>query len=371
MLGEYIVEQLTLKAYELGIDALAVTHPHPFTESLTKLTELQENKLYPDFVETNLKLRTDPKLLLPNVKSIISTALAYKTVEPKLSPNSGVLSRYAWGQDYHVIFYQRLEALAKWMQQNLDVNEYLIAVDTKPTIDRAVALRAGLGWLGQNCCVYVPNYGSWVFLGSILVDVELPITNTIPLKPSCDQNCSLCIKACPTNALYAPYKINPHICISYLTQMKGSIPRRLRPKIGAKLWGCDTCQQVCPENETALSGSHSHFLPLEAASIPVIPLLNITKKEFRRRFNHTALGWRGKGVLQRNAAIVCGNLKLTEAVNELAKSIEDPKAAVRTASAWALGQIDTKKARQILAKSLTVETDPDVIIEIKQALANQ
>ncbi len=365
------MEQLTLKAYELGIDALNVTHPRPFTESLTKLTKLKEAQLYPDFVETNLKLRTDARLLLPNVKSIISTALAYKTVEPKFNPNSGILSRYVWGQDYHVIFSQRLEALAKWMQQHLGVNEYLVAVDTKPTIDRAVALRAGLGWLGQNCCVYVPNYGSWVFLGSILVDAELPITDTIPLKPSCDQNCSLCIKACPTNALYAPYKINPHICISYLTQMKGSIPVRLRPNIGAKLWGCDTCQQVCPENKKARSCSHSHFLPLEASSIPVIPLLNITKKEFRRRFSHTALGWRGKEVIQRNAAIVCGNLKLTEAVVELAKSIRDPKLIVRAASAWALGQIDTKKARELLAKSLTEETDSDVIFEIKQALANQ
>lgn len=361
--------ELTKIATEIGLDAIAITHPKPFTDSLTTLKQLQSENLYPEFVEKDLQLRTNPQQLLPSVKSIISVAIAYKTLEPESPRGTGLLSRYAWGKDYHIILTDRLQKLVEWMQQNLGLKEYLIAVDTKPTIDRAIALRAGLGWLGQNCNVFIPNYGSWVFLGSILVDLELTPTESSLKKPPCSQECGHCIKACPTNALYAPYKINPHICISYLTQMKGFIPLELRPKIGVKLWGCDTCQQVCPENKKAkVSPNAQCFLPQEAPSIPIIPLLNITKKEFTNRFGKTALGWRGKGTLQRNAAIVAGNQKLIEAVDELKISLQDPKTVIRGTAAWALGEINTKKTRDILANARAREHDEQVLKEIELAL---
>lgn len=364
------MEQLFAQAYSLGLDAIAVTHPAPFNEALPVLTKLQEKQHYPDFVEQDLHLRINPQALLPSVKSIISTAVAYKSVHPRVQPRSGLLSRYAWGEDYHRVLPERLNELARWMQDHLGVNEYLVCVDTKPTIDRAIFLRAGLGWRGNNCCVYLPDYGSWVFLGNILVDVELPITNPAPMESRCG-DCELCVKACPTNALYAPGRINPYLCISYLTQMKGIIPRQLREKIGIRLWGCDICQEVCPYNKNAKSSSRSCFAPKEATSIPVIPLLNITNGEFKRRFGQTPMGWRGKAMLQRNAAIVCGNLRLNEAIPELAISLKDPKPVVRGTAAWALAKVSTSKARQILVEAYKSETDPQVLEEIKHGLDHQ
>ena len=365
--GGIAVERLFAQAHSLGLDAVAVTHSAPFTESLPVLAKLQETRLYPDFAEPDLNLRTNPQALLPSVRSIVSAAVAYKSVSPRIEPKSGLLSRYAWGDDYHRVLAMRLTGLAGWMQAHLGVNEYLVCVDTKPTLDRAIFLRAGLGWLGKNCCVYLPEYGSWIFLGSILVDLELPVINDAPMEPRCG-DCNLCVKACPTNALFAPGRINPFICISYLTQMKGAIPRQLRGKMGIRLWGCDICQEVCPYNQQARTSAHPCFSPKEAASVPVIPLLNITNSEFKRRFGHTPMGWRNKGLLQRNAAIVCGNLHLTEAIPELAIALKDPKSVVRGAVAWALAKIGTKKARQILAAARTRETDPHVMAEIKQAL---
>lgn len=368
--GGSIMDELSKKAREFGIDVIGITHSEPFMDSYDQLLKIKNEDLYPKFAETDLKLRTKPKMLMPGVKSIISAAIAYKTIDPDIKPHSGLLSRYAWGQDYHKILSKRLERFAMWMQKTWNVQSYLIAIDTKPTIDRAIFLRAGLGWVGKNCCVFSSQYGSWIFLGSIFTDVKLPSTNFPPQTQSCPENCNLCLKACPTNALFAPYQINPHICISYLTQMKGFIPRELRSKIGTNLWGCDICQQVCPANKKSACG-HDCFLPLESSSVEVIPLLNITKKEFNRHFGSTPIGWAGKSVLQRNAAIVCGNLKLTDAVDELAISLSNPNAIVRAAAAWALGEINTKKARDVLTKSLARESDLNIISELEYALTNR
>lgn len=364
------MQVLITQARALGIDAIAITDAEPFSDQTRKLSDLQESGLYPEFVEQDLALRTEPQRLLPSVQSIVSVAIAYKTVEPTVQPGAGLLSRYAWGEDYHTVLTKRLEALAKWMQEHLGVKEYLIAVDTKPTIDRAIALRSGLVWLGQNCCVFHPDYGSWIFLGSILIDVDLTTKQSQPkpLRPACDQCNSACVTACPTNALYAPYQIDPYKCISYLTQMKGIIPRHLREKIGIKLWGCDTCQQACPANKQAVSSSHSCFQPLETASIPVIHLLNISKREFNRRFAATPFAWRGKGIIQRNAAIICGNLRLVEATSELHQALNDPKVYVRATAAWALGKIGTNTAHDILNKALEKEIEQTVITEILLAL---
>jgi len=361
------LEQLFAYARSLGLDAIAITHPQPFTEARVVLEDRITNGLYPEFAERDLSVRINPQALLPSVKAIISVALAYKTVAPQIQPHSGIVSRYAWGEDYHRVLTAKLQQLAQWMQEHLDLSEYVIAVDTKPTIDRAIALRAGLGWLGYNSCVFVPPFGSWVFLGSILVDIALPVTSE-PIRQNPCHSCGRCIKACPTHALYAPYKINPHICISYLTQMSGIIPIELRDKIGNKLWGCDTCQEVCPINKQASVCSHAEFFPQPTTCIPVIPLLNISKREFSERFGKTPIGWRGKGILQRNAAIVCGNQQLKEAIPELAKCLRDPKPYLRVTAAWALGKINTLQAREALIAAKNWETDPEVLREIDTAL---
>ncbi len=361
------MQDLMEKAKELGIDKISVTHAQPFHDEYKNGLDLQLQGLYPKFVETDLNLRTNPAAILSSVRSIISVAIAYKSTAPSLEPLSGQLSRYAWGEDYHNILYLRLESLVTWLRKAYGIVDYYIAVDSKPPIDRAIALRAGLGWIGQNCSVFVPPYGSWVFLGEILVDQELPSISSPVQKPSCVADCGRCVKACPTNALYEPYKINPHICISYLTQMKGMVPRYLRPKLGTKLWGCDICQQVCPHNQKAPASNNDCFYPIEKTSIPLIPLLTISKKSFQQRFGHTALAWRGRGLLQRNAALILGNIGDPQAINGLSDALKDPKPVVRASAIWALTKINTSRSQELVAKAVDYETDPLVLAEVESS----
>jgi epoxyqueuosine reductase len=228
-----------------------------------------------------------------------------------------------------------------FLKEHFGASRCTKAVDTTFLIDRALAVEAGLGYPGRNCAVYVPPFGSWVFLGEILVDVELPPTKTKQQDNwACPQGCALCVQACPTGALFAPGKIQPKRCISYLTQMSGPIPLELRDKIGGKLWGCDICQQVCPVNQTAQPSRHREFSPLVGPHIELLPLLDLTKQEFTEQFGRTSMAWRGKNVLARNACIILGNQGRAEALPLLEKTArEHPSAIVKDAAGWAANKL--------------------------------
>lgn len=370
----FSLDLLREKAYELGLDALAITHPEPFQEMASILKDRQTRGLYPNFVAEDIELRVDPRKTMPQVRSIISVGIAYKTVEPGPIPHlHGLLSRYAWGVDYHRVLPDRMAKLGQFLQEEFGAQTIYFSTDTGPLIDRAIAVRASLGYTGQNCAVFVPPYGSWIFLGEILIDLELPPTTTPlgsqPQDCRAQDKCGQCVKACPTGALFAPYHCNPHICISYLTQMSGMIPIEWRNKIGKKLWGCDICQMVCSVNQTARPSRHPEFHPLEGTTVPLIPLLSLSNREFKERFGTTALNWRGKKTLQRNAAIILGNYKDPEAIPALSHALQDPKEVVRASSAWALGEIGTGRALDALTKAQLNEKHELVLEEITQALA--
>ena len=257
------MEELRRAAYNAGFDGVGVTTAAPLQYMKPILKRAKEEGHYPDFVEQDVDRRINPRFVLKNAVSVIAVAVAYKTVDPGPTPPlHGTVSRSAWGLDYHRELDKRMDRLIPFLKDRYHVQTWFKAVDTSPLIDRAIAIEAGLGIPGDNCAVYVPPFGSWVFLGEILVDVPLPFSTPSPSPMKACVECEACIKACPTQALYAPGTIRPQRCISYLTQKSGQIPLEFREKIRNSLWGCDICQQACPQNRSAKTSRHPEFQPI-------------------------------------------------------------------------------------------------------------
>ncbi len=336
------LRKLQQAVYEAGFDAFAVMPAKRIEYMLPILREAQAENRYPDFVDPEIEKRIDPRNLQRSARSIVSLAVSYFTGSPGACPPlHGTVSRSAWGVDYHQVLGERMNKVIGFLKEHFGASRCTKAVDTTFLIDRALAVEAGLGYPGRNCAVYVPPFGSWVFLGEILVDVELPPTKTKQQDNwACPQGCALCVQACPTGALFAPGKIQPKRCISYLTQMSGPIPLELRDKIGGKLWGCDICQQVCPVNQTAQPSRHREFSPLVGPHIELLPLLDLTKQEFTEQFGRPSMECRGKNVLARNACIILGNQGRAEALPLLEKTArEHPSAIVKDAAGWAANKL--------------------------------
>jgi epoxyqueuosine reductase len=215
-------------------------------------------------------------------------------------------------------------------------------------------VRAGIGWFGKNANVLTREFGSWVLLGELVTTLELPPDE--PLSKSCGQ-CVECIARCPTGAIGPDGRLDGRRCISDLTQLKSPIPREMRAAIGNRLWGCDDCQTVCPVNErkslAAKARAREEFAPLPnvgvAMDLPAV--LHMTKAQFRTWFGPTSMAWRGKAVLQRNAAVALGNSRDPQAVEPLIEALADRKALVRGHAAWALGRLREVCAGELLARA--------------------
>lgn len=339
--SEAIKQSIIDYALTHGFDLVGFTSAVPFTRTRRAMQKRVEAETYPHgLAESDLDLRTDPGKILAGAQSIISLGTAYSTVEPaEIRPGEtrGALSRYAWGMDYHHYFRPRLAELIKYINTLTAEQFHFTAMsDTGPLSDRAVAERAGIGFIGWNSALITPEYGSWVFLAEIVTDLPLPPDE--PLGRTCYQ-CGRCMDACPTGAIYAPYHVNPKKCLSYITQMKEDIPEEYRSALGTRLFGCDTCQSVCPHNQKAHIRKRPEFFPGPLGTAPELTeLLTMSNAEFNKTYGTIAAGWRGKRVLQRNAAIVLGNLRSKAALPYLTTALEDPKPQVQRAARWAIAQ---------------------------------
>ena len=341
--GESVIslDQLSNAIHAAGFNAFAIMPATPLEKLLPILEEAQAEKRYPAFAHPDLEKRINPQTLQPSAQSIISLAAAYYTGDPGPTPPlHGTISRSAWGRDYHRVLDERMDKVVHFLREHCGAHECTKAVDTSFLVDRALAVEAGLGYPGSNCAVYVPPFGSWVFLSEILVDVELPPTKKEGQDGwSCPIECDACIRACPTQALIAPGKIKPQRCLSYLTQTS-SFPEEFREKLGTRLWGCDTCQQACPINRQVEPISDPNFEPLVGPHVPLLPLLAMDKQEFEATFGQTSIAWRGKNVLQRNACIVLGNQRDPRALGPLQETVQNhPSPAVRAGALWAIEKI--------------------------------
>lgn len=367
-----LIHDLRQFAYSIGLDSLRVTDARPFTQEAMLLAQLQATGAYPPFAPQDIQMRCDPQRILAGARSIISVAVSYRlpphpVSTPKADSPRGLIARYARVGDYHPLLRSKLLELASYLQSRVGhAISTRVCVDTEPLLERAVARRSGLGWFGKNNLLYVPGLGSWVVLGELITDVALPPDEPIS-APSCG-DCQRCTMSCPTGALTTPYRVNVRRCLSYITQMPGQVPRELRKMLGRRVWGCDVCQSVCPWNREASFG-RMNWSPGADPHPHLIALLRISQRDFRRVFGSTAIAWRGKATLQRNAALALGNIGDPQSVDALAARLQsDAPPVVRGACAWALGQIGNRQARTRLLAASAVETSPEVLEEIALAL---
>lgn len=365
--------ELCAAADSLGIDKIGFTSADPFIELKDILIRHRTKGYESGFEEPDLDKRIDPSLTLEQPRSIISIAVAYpsKLKEPPRSePGSyrGILSRSAWGTDYHHVLRSRLERLEAWILARIPEARLKSMVDTGALVDRAVAERAGLGWIGKNCAVITPEWGSWVYLGEMITNLPFPPDK--PLTESCG-DCTICVDACPTGALVGPGQLNAQRCVSYLTQTKGLIEDdELKRKIGNRLYGCDTCQMVCPKNKGKHAFHHEELVPDHELVKPLLkPLLTMSNREFKERFGQSAAAWRGRKPIQRNAILALGNFRDRTSVPLLVRLLrEDDRPAIRGSAAWALGRIGGEEAMKALSAVRETEQDEASRREIEKAL---
>lgn len=295
------------------------------------------------WMATHGEKRWRPELLVEGVQSIISVRFDYLVDPPPRrsvphEPETGVVSRYARGRDYHKTLRKRLQQLADRIQAQVADSGHRVFVDSGPVLERAVAQQAGLGWIGKNTMLMNREGGSFFFLGELFTTLALP--PDAPVSAHCG-SCTACLDICPTQAFTGPYDLDARRCISYLTiEYSGSIPPELRPLIGNRIFGCDDCQLVCPWNRYAKLSAEADFRSrhgLEAAKL--WELMAWTEAEFLRKTEGSPLRRTGYESFLRNVAVGLGNAPASaEAVAALEARRGHESAVVREHVAWALGR---------------------------------
>ncbi|MCJ0908074.1 tRNA epoxyqueuosine(34) reductase QueG [Mammaliicoccus sciuri] len=338
-------------AHSIGIDSIGFTTADPFDELKKKLEDYHSKGYASGFEESDIELRTVPKLSLPSARSIIAIAVGYPN-KLKGAPKSvrgdrrGMFARASWGQDYHTIMRNRLDKLSLFLKEKVPDVEIKSMVDTGVLSDRSVAERAGLGFAGKNGFIINEELGTWSYLGEMLVSI--PFKPDDPVIDSCG-DCNICVDRCPTGALVGNGQLNSQKCISFLTQTKGYLKDEYRYKIGNRLYGCDTCQQVCPRNRGINTEHDDIILEPEVLKPRLVPLLKMSNKEFKNTYGHLAGAWRGKKPIQRNAIVALAHFNEESAIPDLKDvALTDPRPMIRGTAYWAIGQIQGEEARPFI-----------------------
>ena len=273
------------------------------------------------YLPRTARVREDVRQVLPSARSVIATATLYHSDRPlsieSTDEEAAIVSRYAWGNDYHEVIGRRLETLIAWMcGQASGPFEARAYVDTGPVQERVYAQAAGLGWIGKNTCLISPELGSWLFLAEVITDLALQ-----PDAPGLDQcgTCTLCLEACPTSALVEPGVLDATRCLSYLTiELKQAIPEPLREALGRHVYGCDICQDVCPWNQAAPVSAGQEWLPRPGLDAPRLADLWRQDDEALRRLTDGSPMTRPRLTgLRRNVAVAMGNSRAPGVGREL------------------------------------------------------
>ncbi|MDQ7089423.1 MAG: tRNA epoxyqueuosine(34) reductase QueG [Methylococcales bacterium] len=258
--------------------------------------------------------RSRPALLESGTQRIISVRMDYLPENPKMiqhhlnQPLTAFISRYALGRDYHKLLRQRLQKLATQIEAKIGPFGYRAFVDSAPVLEKAIAEKAGLGWIGKHSNLINRQAGSWFFLGEIYTDLPLPVDSKV--SSHCG-HCVACLDICPTQAIIAPYQVDARRCVSYLTiELKGSIPEKLRPLIGNRIYGCDDCQLICPWNRFAKLSSEADFNPRHNLnSLQLVEAFSWSETEFLKKMEGSAIRRIGYQHWLRNIAVALGNAK--------------------------------------------------------------
>ena len=300
-------EILIEEAKKQGFDLIGFAPSELLSEEIEKLERWLNENFHAgmEYMERNIEKKKDIRNLLPSAKSVISLGLNYYTPGKYSNDRSkGKISRYAWGKDYHLIIWEKLDKLVEEIKKNNNKFEAKKYVDTGPVMDKVWAVKSGIGWLGKHTNVINKEYGSWFFIANLITNFEFQYS--LPVEDFCG-SCRACIDACPTDAIIDEYIIDANKCISYLTiENKNDIPEKFRGKFNNWIFGCDICQDVCPwNNKFSKISNVEEFLPANGnMEIAITDVLSISKEDFKKRFKESPVKRAKLAGLKRNAAFL-------------------------------------------------------------------
>lgn len=381
--AEVLAAAIKAEAQRLGFQLSGITTPDPpphLGVYENWLAQGRQASLHYLATERARQRRADPRLILPDCRSILvlgiryfspqSKALAAENAAAVHAPSCRVAA-YARGDDYHEVLVERMQVLVEYIENLVGrpvANRYY--TDTGPVLERDLAQRAGLGWIGKNTCLIHPRQGSYFLLAEILLDLDLPADD--PFESDHCGSCRRCLEACPTQCILPDRTLDAGRCISYLTiELKEQIPADLRGAVGDWVFGCDICQQVCPWNQRfAGEEGDAAFTPRpKALDVQLMDELRLTPHDFNLKFKTSPVRRAKRRGYLRNVAVALGNARDEGAVDVLGEVLEsEVEVLVRAQAAWALGQIGGEAARARLAAARQLETDPEVLAEIEAAL---
>lgn len=371
-----LTARIKAKAHEMGFGLVGVTGAQPSARMEGYLAWLAAGRhgsmaylAEPRAVER----RRDPRAILPECKSILVLGLAYDNPGP-IQPQelAGQVAAYAWGQDYHEVLKPQLQALVDFIEEQVGQavpNRWY--TDSGPLLERELAQRAGLGWIGKNSLLINPQAGSYFLLAEILLGIELQ--PDAPLQTDHCGNCTRCLEACPTDCILPDRTLDATRCISYLTiEHKGPIPIELRPALGNLVFGCDICQQVCPWNQRFAAQEGASLLESDPqqAWVELDAGLSLDRTGFNQAYKGRPIKRSKRRGYLRNLAVATGNSRDRRHVSALRQALHDEEPLVRGHAAWALGRIGGAEARAALQAARQSETDEYVRQEIGAALAS-
>ncbi len=358
-------------ALETGFDLVGFGPPEPGTDGERFVRWLDAGRAGEmQYLHTQKELIVDPRgTWAPNARSALALAHDYGGPPAGLQ-GGGRIARYAQGRDYHRYLGLRTEKLrAQLEREGIPWGTTKIGTDAMPILERALATRAGIGFLAKSAGVISPTLGPWLLLSELLLPLEAPFD--LPAPGSCG-TCTKCLDACPTGAITAPFEVDARRCLSYTTiELRGAIPSELRAPQGEWLFGCDVCLEVCPFAQRGRAASRAErppeLRPHEVVtSYTLVGVLGLSEAEFATSWTGTAMRRATRSGLRRNAAVVLGNLGDPAAVPALAAALADPDPVVRGHAAWALGRLEG--GRPHLERALARETDAAVRAELRAAM---
>ncbi len=306
-------DTIKAKALELGFDKIGIVPGDGLSEEKARLEEWLSRGLQGQmaWMAREPEKRSDPRLLLPGARSIIVAIHNYYT--PHKHASTGKISRYAWGDDYHDVLREKLEALLDCIKTLAPGTTGKICVDTSPFMDKAWAVRAGLGWLGKHTNLITTTHGSWVFIGSLLVDIELDYDHQT-VEDHCG-TCTACLDACPTGAIVEPYVVDSNKCISYATiELRDDrLPDTIAENLSGWLYGCDICQDVCPWNRFESPTNEHRFEPRDdETSLDLDRVVEMGPEQYAERFRGSAMKRAKLSGLKRNAAALGAGFEIAD-----------------------------------------------------------
>lgn len=369
-----ITQQLKRRARELGFTLVGVTSPDP-PPHLDAYQRWLESGRHGEMgylaTERAIERRADPRRVLPECKSILVLGIPYDnpTNLPKSPDGISRVAAYAWGEDYHEALKGRLKAIVDYVEE---LAGYPVPsrwyTDSGPLLERELAQRAGLGWIGKNTMLINPERGSYFLLAEILLGIDLDFD--APVTTDHCGTCRRCIDACPTNCILEDRTLDASRCISYLTiELKGPVPIELRPQMGKWIFGCDVCQMVCPWNERFAEEKGATIFAAKNSPAKLEEEMQLGAQEFNQKFKASPVKRAKRRGYLRNVAIAMGNAGSMDTVPAMVERLtEEKEPLIRGHAAWALGQIGGEAARSELAKAAEREIDPWVSEEIQSAL---